>query len=68
MELQNMTATQLRNWIVKLQLAISNCADEKNKPLYNKWLVEAQNECMERYQRKQKFLQEAKRHGKIKNT
>lgn len=65
-----MTAIQIRNWIVKLQLLISskNCADEKNKPLYNKWLVEAQNECMERYQRKEKYLQEAKRRGEIKNA
>lgn len=54
MDLANMTAKRLHDWVIKLQWAIStkNNADEQNKSLYNKWLVEAQNEIMARRERR----------------
>ena len=63
MNIEHMTAKRLHEWIIRLVWAISgkNTADEQNKPLYNKWLVEAQNEIMIRRKRQEKYLQEAKR-------
>lgn len=69
MDLAKMTAKRLHEWVIKLQWAIStkNSADEQNKPLYNKWLVEAQNEIMARRKRCEKYLQEVKRNGQIQD-
>lgn len=70
MELANMTAKRLHEWVIKLQWAIStkNTADEQNKPLYNKWLVEALNEITARRERREKYLQEVKRNEQNQNT
>ncbi len=59
MQLEKMTAKNLTKWILKLYKLLND--DDINKPLYQKWLKEAEDEKANREYRKRKYLEEVKR-------
>ena len=56
MQLEKMTAKNLRTWVAKLTKQLNEETDEHNKAIYSKWLKEAQAEQDARYDRRMKYL------------
>ena len=52
MQLEKMTAKNLRNWVYKLTKQLNEETNEHNKAIYSKWLKEAQAEQEARFTRR----------------
>lgn len=56
MQLEKMTAKNLRTWVTKLTKLLNEETDEHNKVIYSKWLKEAQAEQDVRFNRRMDYL------------
>ena len=56
MQLEKMTAKNLRTWVAKLTKLLNEETDEHNKVIYSKWLKEAQVEQDVRFNRRMDYL------------
>ena len=56
MQLEKMTAKNLRTWVHNLTKLLNVETDEDNKAIYNKWLKEAQAEQDARFNRRMNYL------------
>ena len=56
MQLEKMTAKNLRTWVAKLTKLLNEEIDEHNKAIYSKWLKEAQTEQEVRFNRRMDYL------------
>lgn len=56
MQLEKMTAKNLRTWVAKLTKLLNEETDERNKAIYSKWLKEAQAEQDARFTRRMNYL------------
>ena len=56
MQIEKMTAKNLRTWVTKLTKLFNEETDEHNKAIYSKWLKEAQAEQDARYNRRMNYL------------
>ena len=67
MQLEKMTAKNLRTWVSKLTNILKDETNEHNRAIYNKWLKEAQAEQDARYNRRMNYLRGG-RHGNENKT
>ena len=56
MQIEKMTAKNLRTWVAKLTKQLNEETDEHNKAIYSKWLKEAQAEQEARFTRRMNYL------------
>ena len=56
MQLEKMTAKNLRTWADNLTKLLNEETNERNKAIYSKWLKEAQAEQEARYNRRMNYL------------
>ena len=56
MQIEKMTAKNLRTWVAKLTNQLNEETDEHNKAIYSKWLKEAQAEQEARFTRRMNYL------------
>ena len=56
MQLEKMTAKNLRTWVAKLTKLLNEVTNEHNKAIYSKWLKEAQAEQEARFARRMNYL------------
>ena len=56
MQLEKMTAKNLRTWIDKLNNVLKDETNERNRAIYSKWLKEAQAEQDARFTRRMNYL------------
>lgn len=56
MELEKMTAKNLRTWVDRLNKLLNEETDDHNRAIYSKWLKEAQVEQDARFNRRMKYL------------
>ena len=56
MQLEKMTAKNLRTWVYNLTKLLNEETNEHNKTIYSKWLKEAQAEQDARYNRRMNYL------------
>lgn len=56
MQLEKMTAKNLRTWVDKLTKLLNEVTNEQNKAIYSKWLKEAQAEQEARFTRRINYL------------
>ena len=56
MEVKEMKAQTLKNWIARLEMVNKIDQDEHNKGLYEKWLKEAREEQKARAERREAYL------------
>ena len=56
MQLEKMTAKNLRTWVHNLTKLLNVETDEHNKAIYSNWLKEAQAEQDARYNRRMNYL------------
>ena len=56
MQLEKMTAKNLRTWVHNLTKLLNVETDGHNKAIYSKWLKEAQAEQEARYNRRMNYL------------
>ena len=57
MQLEKMTAKNLRTWVAKLTKLLNEVTNEHNKAIYSKWLKEAQAEQELRFTRRNSYLE-----------
>lgn len=56
MQIEKMTAKNLRTWVYNLTKLLNVKTNEHNKAIYSKWLKEAQAEQDARYNRRMNYL------------
>ena len=56
MQLEKMTAKNLRTWVDKLNNVLKDETNERNRAIYSKWLKEAQAEQDARFTRRMNYL------------
>ena len=56
MQIEKMTAKNLRTWVDNLSKLLNGETNEHNKAIYSKWLKEAQVEQDARYNRRMNYL------------
>lgn len=56
MQLEKMTAKNLRTWIGNLTKLLNEETNEHNRAIYSKWLNDATAEQQVRYDRRMKYL------------
>ena len=56
MQLEKMTAKNLRTWVDNLTKLLNEETNERNKAIYSKWLKEAQAEQDARFTRRMNYL------------
>ena len=67
MQLEKMTAKNLRTWVDNLTKLLNEETNERNKAIYSKWLKEAQAEQDARFTRRMNYLRGV-RYGKENKT
>ena len=56
MQIEKMTAKNLRTWVYNLTKLLNEETDDHNKAIYSKWLQEAKAEQDARYTRRMNYL------------
>lgn len=64
MEITKMRADNLRKWIKNLEITLKYENDSRNILIYRSWLNEARAEQKARYERRERYLNEANKNSK----